>query len=239
MSARGLWVLVGILILALILVVGTRKSAQSDETASAAIVMLLDNSSSMAPAERAWQLQALIEVFADPAVERRLAANERGWVAVTVVRYSTNPEMPPVIPWTALRAGNGSVQAFRAQLIELAAVSYGGGSTGHSQAFDAAFGLLAVAPPADRLIIDLQTDGYGNDGGAASTSGIAAMERARAMAWAANVILNVLIVGETANAGPGLVNYHWAHTATGMVWDAQTYDGYRKALQTKILGEIS
>lgn len=232
---------IGLLALALALAL----PARAQEPASAAIVLLIDYSQSVTAAELAWQVGGLIDVFADDAVEDRLASTDRGWVAVTVVRYATEPELPAIIPWTVLRAGDGSVAAFREQLIRMAAADRPPGpSTFHDRALTAAFDLLRQAPPADRQIVDLQTDDINT--GTVVQARAEVMRTMRARAWAENVILNVIMIGEPGSTQrmaqatlDGAVAFHEANTVSGTVWIAFDQESYTKALLTKILGEIS
>ena len=241
------------LLTALTIFLASATWSVAQEPAGAAIVMAIDYSGSIKDDELEWQIGGLIDVFADPAVEEQIARNDRGWVAVTVFRYASAPELPPAIPWTVLRPGDGSVEAFRQQLILLAARGrdgFGATSTADGTrigmgtlqgvAIEAALGLLAVAPPADRQIIDLQTDEANSGWGNEHSSVPARMERMRALAWAADVLLNVLVIGHPDRGTPEEVQaFHMQHTTTGLAWLVGDRETYIKVLLTKILGEMS
>lgn len=234
MTARGLWVLVGILILGLLLVIGTRREARS-EPVSSAIVMLVDYSSSMVASERQWQRDGLAAVMGDASIEQRIEASARGAVMVTVVAFAAKSHV--VIPWMVLRPGDGSVAAFRQAVANMSAstrdVSDG---TNIAQALVYA-GALLDGVDADRRIVDLQTDGTQGEA-PGSLAAIASLEAARDALGQAGIIVNVLVMGAPQQSSTDLAAYHWRHTATGLVWMATELEAYLKALQVKLLLEL-
>ena len=242
MTARGLWVLVGILILALLIVIGTRKEARA-EAVSAAVVLAMDFSSSMTAREKEWQIDALVEIFGNPDIEDRIGLTYRGAVAVCAIRFA-NSVSPPFIPWTILRQGDGSVQRFREALAAEQQRVHARQTPSLTDGTYISRGILAGIVllenmDADRKVVDVQTDGFEGEGPASLTL-LARIDSARDAAEAAGVTVNVLVVGNPQSRQFNLLEYHEEHTvtSTGRVWDATTYESYLLALQTKLLLEL-
>ena len=228
-----LWVALAILALAALLLLGLRSTAKA-EPVSAAVVMLLDYSSSMVRSEREWQRDGLATVLSDQSIEDRIAVSRHGAVAVCVVRFSNLSSV--VIPWTILRPGDGSVPAFRAAVAALPLGGGGGGGTDIAQALLYARALLEEWADAPRLVVDLQSDGVQGEA-PTSAPAILTVEAARDALGAQGIIINALIMG-TQQTNTDLASYYYAHVASGVVWTATDLEAYLKALQVKIFQEL-
>lgn len=189
-----------------------------------ALVLMLDSSGSVP--DTAWQAQveAHADALADPAIGRLFAD---GGAAVLVVGYDDAPR--PLIGWTMLE-GSADAAAFARRLAGLPRPGSGMTRTGRAIAF--AIEELRRAPCApDRRVIDLVTDGPGDDD--------AALRAARDAAAEADIAINALAVVTY----PGLDAPGWlrenAVTPGGFVVAADGWEDVARALRRKLTWEVA
>jgi hypothetical protein len=189
-----------------------------------ALVLLLDSSGSVDG--RAWQMQ--VDAHADAFADDRIAATmtAQGLSAVVVVAYDDAPRV--LVPWRLVDTPDDAAALAR----EIAGVrrpSNGATHTGRAVAFS--LRLLEQAPcGAEREIIDLVTDGPGDDD--------ARLEDARDEATARGVKINVLAV-DTYGARAADWARAVAVTPGGFVMEADGWQEVARALRRKIASEVA
>jgi hypothetical protein len=190
-----------------------------------ALVLLLDASGSVDA--RAWdlQVQAHADALDDPAIARVMSAG--GLTAVAVVGFDDAPRT--LVPWRMVDVPADARRLAR----EVAAIERpGNGSTRTGAALAHALDLLARAPcEAERQVVDLVTDGPGDDR--------ARLAAARDEAIARDVRVNVL----TVDTYPGADAAGWARaeavTPGGFVIEAEDWRDVSAALRRKVASEVA
>lgn len=167
------------------------------------LVLMVDVSRSMGPAEIRLQRRGYAAALASDEVVDAIVNNGAGPVAVTYVEWGSRHFQRVVLPWTlvdgraaALAAARRIEQDFGRSMKQLADVPYHLRQTSISGAIEAGLreleGNAYVAP---RRVIDISGDGPNNDG--------AAVTAARDAAIAAGVIVNGLpVVDPRPDADP-------------------------------------
>ncbi|MBS7788776.1 DUF1194 domain-containing protein [Roseococcus sp. SDR] len=186
-----------------------------------ALVLLLDASASIFPAE--WQLQAEghAAAFEDAAVQRAITRGP----GVAVAALSFSDEAREMVPWRILRSA-ADAQAFATALREAPRGEVAGTDIGG--AIFAALDQLATAPCApEEEVIDLVTDGE---------SAEARTHQARAYAEAQGVRVNALGVGPP-EAGDWLREH--AITPGGFAMAAPDWASFAAAIRRKVTLELA
>jgi uncharacterized protein with von Willebrand factor type A (vWA) domain len=188
---------------------------------AAALVLLLDASGSIMPAEWREQLHATADAIASPEVAD--AIRRGGPVAVKAIAFSDR--VAPLTGWVVLPDGAGA-QAYAERLRE--APRAVGGGTDIGRALAAAHDAMAAAPcQPDRLVIDLSTDGEAPEAGTAM---------ARDAAQADGVTINVIAVGAVAR--PDSLREH-AATVDGFLIHAADWSHYAALVRRKVILETA
>jgi hypothetical protein len=192
---------------------------------SLALVLLLDASGSVPDPAWNMQVQAHADALADPTIGRIIA--REGAVAVMVAAFDDAPRT--LVSWRMLE-GPADAAAMARTLAGAQRPGRGGTATGRAMHF--ALEELRRAPCVpDRAVIDLVTDGPGDDA--------PALARARAEAEARDVRVNALAV----ITYPGIDTFGWLRGAVvtpgGFVMAADGWEGVSAALRRKITWEIS
>lgn len=189
-----------------------------------ALVLLIDASGSV-PAP-AWQ--ALVDAHADALADDRIAAtmSAGGLTAITVVGYSDTPHV--LVPWRIVDGPEDTARLAR----EVAAIQRPGDtSTQTGLALRFAGQHMQAAPcAADRQVVDLVTDGPGDDEQRTA--------EARAELIAADVRVNVLAISTYGADATGWAREH-AVTPGGFVMEAAGWPDVAHALRRKIVREIA
>ena len=136
--------------------------AASEATLDLALVLAVDVSSSMAPAEQSLQRSGFIEAFRSPAVHKAIARGSHGRIAVAYVEWSGADEQTVLVPWTVID-GPDAARTFAAELghkpIQQAGMTSISGVIGVGMRL---FADLVDRPT--RRVIDISGDGPNNDG---------------------------------------------------------------------------
>lgn len=187
-----------------------------------ALVLLLDVSHSVAPAQ--WELQRDGHAAAFRAEEVQHAVARDG-LAVTVIQFDDQPRQ--AIPWRVLITRDDA-GAFAAELARMPRQGAGGTMTG--LALHAAIEEIERAPCGDWWVVDLVTDG----------PGAGPVDPARMAAEAAGVRINGLMV-ETATGVPGGVGWMREHVITngGFALRAEGWGEFASALRRKLVMELA
>lgn len=190
-----------------------------------ALVLMLDSSGSVPDADWQAQIEAHADALADPAIGRLFAVG--GEAAVMVKAFDDAPR--PMVGWTMV----GSAADAAALARQIAALPRpGSGMTHTGAAIGFALDALRRAPCVpDRRVIDLVTDGPGDDR--------ARLAEARAEAEAMEVRINGLAV----ITYPGIDALAWLReevaTPGSFVMAADGWQDVARAMRRKLTAEIA
>lgn len=189
-----------------------------------ALVLLLDASGSVTDSAWDLQVQAHADALADPVIAR--AMQQQGRTAVTVIGFAHQART--LVPWRLVANVEDAERLAR----EVAGIERPGtGSTMTGAAMQHALRAIEAGPcDAERKVIDLVTDGPGDDP--------VRLAEAREAAIGADVRINVLVVETYSNPAA-----EWARqdavTPGGFVIEAEGWQDMARALRRKIASEVA
>lgn len=190
-----------------------------------ALVLAIDVSNSIDPAEYRLQTDGMADALRDPDI---IAAMIEGEVAIAVVQWSGADKQALSIPWTRVRSTlDAQVLSNRARRVERAFVL---SDTAPAEAINFSLGLFGDVTDCERHVIDISGDGTPNGGGSVEFSRVAA-ERA-------GVTINAIAI---ESMGLAITNFYNGTVIThdGFVMTARTHRTYPEAIRAKILREVS
>jgi hypothetical protein len=201
--------------------------------ADLALVLAIDASGSISPAEFALQQQGYAQAFRSRPVQAALAA--AGVVDVAVVLWADSAQVPQVLPFARLRNA-GDAQALADRIAGLPRKVTG--STGIGRGVQTALDLLAAPGAcAQRRIVNLSGDGVETQ--APRQPGFLPLSMARDQAGLARVTINALAI----RSGPDDLGAWYAErliTGPGaFVMQVDGFDGFGAAIQAKLVREIA
>jgi Ca-activated chloride channel family protein len=211
------------MIRALALALCLAAPARACETA---LVLAIDISGSINPAEYALQVRGLVHGLSDPEVIQALI---RGQVALTVVEWSGVGQQAVAIPWARMVVVE-DVARFRDRAARLPrAFRAGDTAVGDAIAFSAA--QFADVADCTRRVIDISGDGSENAGGT--------VVEARSAAERAGITINAIAIEDPGLSRP-ITNFYlnWAITRDGFVITARGLSDYPRSMREKLLREL-
>ena len=194
-----------------------------------ALVLAIDCSFSVDSREFAVQMRGLGEAFKNEAVKRAIAQGVRQRIAVTAVQWSDDRNQRVVVPWTVISGGADADELGQIFIHTQRELTEGGTSLSTALTFSSA--LFSSAPAAERLVIDVSTDGRNNSGPPVAP--------VRDRLVAQGITINGLTI---LNEWPTLNTYFEASVAGGpghFVIPANDYDAYAEAILRKLVREIT
>ena len=194
-----------------------------------ALVLAIDCSFSVDSREYEVQMRGLGQAFMNEAVKRAIAQGVRQRIAVTAVQWSDERNQKVVVPWTIVSGGADAEELGRIFANTQRQLTEGGTSLSTALTFSAA--LLAAAPSAERMVIDVSTDGRNNSGPPVAP--------VRNRIVAQGITINGLTI---LNEWPTLNTYFEGNVAGGpghFVIPANDYDAYAQAILRKLVREIT
>ncbi len=201
----------------------------AQERVDVALVLAADISYSIGPYELDLQRRGYIRALRSAEVIQAITGGRRGQIAVTYLEWAGAKSQTQVLPWTII---DGFDSAYAVADALASAPLQRSGETSISGALDTARTLFAVAPPADRLVIDLSADGYNNAG--------ALVEDARARnLWFGITINGLPIANEDA---PDLEAYFRDCVSGGpghFTMAVREFDNFAPTLKRKMIAEIA
>jgi hypothetical protein len=203
------------------------RAARSQDV-DAALVIAIDVSGSVNAERFELQRRGVAETIASAEFIEAVSLGPRHGVAIVVFEWSGVGERQVVVPWTVLRMAEDA-EAAAARLLE--APRAFSGSTAVGEAIHFAIDLLAVAPAANRRVIDVSGDGRVNSGRPAGP--------ARDAAVAAGIVINGLPI---LDVEVGLEDWYRENVQGGdgsFTLPARTLRDFRRALLAKLIREIS
>lgn len=136
-------------------------AATAEDRVDVALVLAADISYSVGPYELDLQRRGYVHALRSADVIETITGGRRGRIAITYLEWAGEKNQTQILPWTII----DGIDSARAAADALASAPLQrSGETSISGALDTARTLFAVAPPADRLVIDISADGYNNAG---------------------------------------------------------------------------
>lgn len=200
-----------------------------DASVDLALVLAIDCSFSVDAREFALQMAGLGRAFMRPEVKQAIRHGSRQRIAVAAVQWSDENNQTVILPWTIV-SGDADADELGMILSHMPRrLSQGG--TSISTALLVSNALFATAPPAERRVIDVSSDGRNNIG--------PPVRPVRDMIVTEGVTINGLTI---LNEWPALESYFTAHVVGGaghFVMPARDFDDYAEAIYRKLLREIT
>jgi Ca-activated chloride channel family protein len=199
--------------------------ARSAAACEVALVLAMDVSGSVDPAEYRLQTEGLALALADPDIADTLL---RGQVALMVVQWSGVGLQAVSIPWQRMLSHEAVVRFADRVTAMPRAFDASDTAVGEGLAFAAA--QFDAVPDCRRRIIDMSGDGAENAGHTVA--------RARRAAVAAGVEVNALAI---ESLGLSITQFYrnWVISPRGFVVTAQGHLDYARAIRVKLLRELS
>lgn len=194
-----------------------------------ALVIAIDCSYSVDSFEHRLQMEGFGAAMQDPQVIEAVMSGPQQRIAITVFQWSDADNQRVIIPWTVIDGATAAATLGKKLAQGRRDVPEGG--TGISAALIYGAAQFAIAPQAQRYVIDLSTDGRNNMG--APTP----MVRDRVLAQ--NITINALAV---TNEWPALATYLERQVTGGpgnFVIAAGNYDDFGAAMLKKLVKEIT
>ena len=194
-----------------------------------ALVLAVDCSFSVDFREFALQMKGLGQAFRKPEIKRAIALGNLQRIAVSVVQWSDESNQVVAMPWTILETEEDG-DLFGETLMGMPRkLAEGGTSISSALLYSAA--LLSRAPRAQRLVIDVSSDGRNNVG--------VPVNAVRDRLVAQGITINALTI---LNEWPTLDIYFQNQVVGGeghFVIPANDYQAYADAIYRKLLREIT
>ncbi len=190
-----------------------------------ALVLAMDVSNSVDPAEYKLQAHGLADALLDAEIAEVLVRDK---VAIAVLQWSGPDRQEISIPWTHMRSPADVIAlSARARDMERAFVL---SATAPAEAMERALALFRDVPQCRRKVIDMSGDGSPNAG-----KDIGKMRR---RAERQSVTVNGLAI---EGMGIAISNFYRRHVITrdGFVITARGHRDYPRAIRTKLLKELS
>lgn len=193
-----------------------------------ALVLAIDCSFSVDAVEFRLQMKGLGEAFQREEIKRAIRNGPLGRIAVTAVQWSDESNQQVVVPWTII--SNADQAETLGLVLSAMPRKLAEGGTSISRALEFSGGQFASAPPAERRVIDVSSDGRNNIGPPVSFM--------RDRIVASGITINALAI---LNEWPTLDKYFENNVVGGQanfVMPANNYEAYSEAIYRKLLREI-
>jgi Protein of unknown function (DUF1194) len=201
----------------------------SESEVDLALVLAVDCSFSVDYREFQLQMVGLGQAFQDDDVKKAIMHGAQKRIAVSVIEWSDENSQAIALPWTIIdseaqadRIGE-KIKGLRRALAE--------GGTSISSALLYSEAMLTEAPRAERLVVDVSSDGRNNIG--------VPVAAVRDRLVARGITINALAI---LNEWPTLDVYFEKQVAGGpyhFVVPANDYGAYAEAIKAKLLREIT
>jgi hypothetical protein len=194
-----------------------------------ALVLAVDCSFSVDSREFRLQMEGLGRALRREEVKQAIAQGAHQRIAITLVQWSDERNQRAVLPWTIVSSPEQAdalgvlIAGMGRRLTE--------GGTSISTALTFSASLFAAAPPAERRVIDVSSDGRNNSG--------PPVRPARDKVVAQGITVNGITI---LNEWPTLDRYFEANVVGGpgnFVIVSDDYDDYSDAIYRKLLREIT
>jgi Ca-activated chloride channel family protein len=189
-----------------------------------ALLLAIDVSGSVDPAEYRLQVDGTADALADPTVALALAIAE---ARIAIVQWSGAGQQAVVLSWVAIDAAEDAI-ALSEEARALSRVYYGSDTAvGDAIAFSARE--FDAVPECRRKVIDISGDGQQNAGGRLAAG--------RDVAIRAGIEINAIAIEDI---GIAISEFYRRHVTSegGFVLTAQRHMEYPQAIRMKLLREI-
>lgn len=192
---------------------------------AAALVLAMDVSGSVDPAEYTLQRDGVAAALRDPVLAGVLVQDR---VALAVVQWSASDQQALALPWRRMHS-LAAVETFARDVLAMPR-AFAGSDTAVGAALAFAMRQLAAVSDCRRQIVDLSGDGDENSG--------FTLPAARAAAIAAGVEVNGLAI---ESMGQAISNFYRNRVITprGFVETARGHLDYARAIHAKMLRELT
>lgn len=212
------------------------QRAEAGPKLDLALVIAVDVSSSIAPAEQQLQRNGFMQAFRSPLVHQAIRGGNLRRIAVAYVEWAGKDDQKVVVPWTVMEGAEDAV-AFADRLA--AEPPRQGVFTSISGAIDFSVALLAQGgAEAARQVIDISGDGPNNDG--------RTVTRARDEAVAGGITINGLPVLQASSISSSSIHNLDLYYRSCVVGGADAFmvpvrgpDHFPAIIRTKIIREIA
>ncbi|MEZ5925150.1 MAG: DUF1194 domain-containing protein [Hyphomicrobiaceae bacterium] len=197
------------------------------------LVLAVDSSGSVDPAEYRLQLDGLAAAFRDPEVQAAITAGPNGRIAVNLLLWADARFERFTTGWTVI---DGPEHAERfARVIETFDKRVGGG-TGIGAAIAQGIGLIETSGlSAPRRVIDVSGDGIEAHEGPPPPI---LLKEARELLVTTDIVVNGLAIETDFPRLAGYYRKEVAHGPGSFVVSARTYEDFAAAIRDKLIREI-
>ncbi len=208
----------------------SQQPAQAEDQVDLELVLAVDTSSSVSPAEFDLQMRGLAAAFRHPAVVAAIRATGDLGIAVSLIQWSDSRKQFTAIDWVKVQ-DEASAARFSKEIENTPRFLIGGGTSLHGALTYAARQFERNAFTGRRKVIDVSGDGRTNQG--------AQPAEIRDRAVAAGITINGLaILNEDI-----YVDRYYLHNVIGgtgaFVMSAADYEDFATAILEKLVKEIA
>lgn len=200
--------------------------------ADVALVLAIDGSASVDAKEFDLQKRGYHSALTDPRIQQVFAT--AGVVDIAAVFWADSAFKPQIIPFMRVTSAREAAH-FAQTLVDLDRTI--SGNTDIAKGLSTALDLLGASGRcADRLLIDVSSDGRASLSTRIVPSG--SLSEVRARADEMGVVINALVI-DTAN--DGLADYYRRYVAVGrlsFVMDVSTFENFHTAIAAKLMREL-
>jgi hypothetical protein len=205
------------------------KAAPDATRVDLALALAVDVSYSVDGLEHQLQMEGFAAALQSPEVMQAIRGGRLQRIAVSVYQWADEDTQKVIVPWRVI-ASEADAQAV-ADILASGPRTVPQGGTAIAAALLYGSELLATAPPADRRVIDLATDGRNNMG--------RTVAEARRLVLSQDITINGLAI---SNEWKQLARYLERQVIGGplsFVEEALNYDDFGAAMLRKLVREIT
>jgi Protein of unknown function (DUF1194) len=218
------------LVLAALLCLLPLSSAEPEESkVDVALALAIDVSYSVDNLEHRLQMEGFAAALESPEVLDAVRIGKHQRIAITVYQWSDERNQAVLIPWTVIASEADAKRVASILAIGRREVSEGGTAITASLLFGAS--LFAIAPAAERRVIDLATDGRNNIG--------RPVKEARDTVIAQGITINGLAISNEWKQLNAYLERQVIGGSLAFVEEARSYDDFGAAMLRKLLREIT
>jgi Protein of unknown function (DUF1194) len=229
MRRTGLQLILGCLLAVLAGIALKGDARAQGQKVDVALVLAIDCSFSVDANEFRLQMAGLGRAFLEPEIKKAIRSGPNGQIAVAAIQWSDESSQAVIVPWRII-ASDQEADAL-GSLLGTMPRKLAEGGTSISMAIAYSAKLLTEAPPTDRRVIDISSDGRNNIGPAVNTM--------RDRIVAQGITINALTI---LNEWPTLDTYFEKYVIGGQgafVIPSNDYSAYAEAIYRKLLREIT
>lgn len=194
-----------------------------------ALVIAIDVSYSVDSFEHRLQMEGFGSAMQSPEVLKAIRKGKHQRIAVIVYQWSDEFNQRVLVPWRIIANEEDAKKLGEYLAIGRRDVSEGGTAISASLVFGST--LFNTAPPADRKVIDLATDGRNNIGRPA--------HEARDFVTGQGITINGLAVSNEWKQLAGYLEKQVIGGSLSFVEEARSYDDFGAAMLRKLVREIT